>query len=65
MIGRVLCTQIVRQINIDENPLSPNLGARHLAGLGAGLQGIRVDAEEIGSFDEVERAHGQSGMPSL
>lgn len=45
------------QINIEEAPRFADLGARHLAGLGAGLQGVRVKAEEFSGFGEVERAH--------
>ena len=60
MIGRVLCAQMVNQINIDETPRPPDLGAGDRAGLGAGLQRIGVDAEEVGGFNEVECAHGQA-----
>lgn len=45
------------QINIQKPPRFADLGARHRAGLGAGLQGVRVQAEEFGGFGEVERAH--------
>ena len=60
MIGRVLCAQMVGQINIDEAPRPAHLGAWDRAGLGAGLQRVWVNAEEGGGFDEVERAHGQA-----
>lgn len=59
MIGRVLCAQMFSQINIYEAPGTAHLGAGDRAGLGASLQGIGVDSEEGGGFDEVEGAHAQ------
>jgi hypothetical protein len=52
-MGRVFCSQIVGQINIDEAPCLADLGARHSAGFGTGLQGVRMNAEEFGGFVKV------------
>ena len=49
------------QINVQKPPRLADLGARHQPGLGAGLQRVRVKAEEFGGFGKVERAHGSAG----
>jgi hypothetical protein len=46
------------QINIEEAPRPTHLGAGDRACLGARLQRVGMEAEEGGSFGEVERAHG-------
>ena len=58
MIGRVLCAKMLCQINIEEAPRPTHLGAGDRACLGARLQRVGMEAEEGGSFGEVERAHG-------
>jgi len=57
LIGRVLCPQVFGEINIDETPLAADLGAGDLAGLGPGLQRVRVQAKEGGGFGQIQGAH--------
>jgi hypothetical protein len=53
-----LCAQVVDQVKIEETPRLADLRARHRAGLGHGLQRVRVQAKEVSGGCQVERAHG-------
>jgi hypothetical protein len=52
-----LCAQVVGEINVQEAPGFPELGTRHLSGLGTSLEGVGVKPEEFRGFLEVEGAH--------
>jgi hypothetical protein len=52
-----LCAQVFGQVKVEKSPFLADLGARHHARPGAGLQGVWMKAEEGGGFGEVERAH--------
>jgi len=45
------------QVNIDEYPAFPGLGAGHFAGLGFAQQGDGVDVEKGRGFPQVEGLH--------
>lgn len=57
LVGRVVCAQILGQVKIKESPLFADLCARHRAGLGPGLQCVRVQAKEFSGFGKVKGAH--------
>jgi hypothetical protein len=47
LINRVLCAQVFDQVKVKESPRLADLRARHLAGLGHGLQRVRVQAKKF------------------
>jgi hypothetical protein len=53
-VGRVLCAQVIRQVNINEPPLFPGFRPGNVARLGPRLQRVRVQAKEFGGLLEVE-----------
>lgn len=52
-----MCAHVFGEVNVEETPFLADLRAWDFSGLGAGLQGVFVEAEEIGGGFEVEGVH--------
>jgi hypothetical protein len=53
----IVCAQVFSQVNVDEHPALPWLGARHFSGLSFAQQGDGVDVEKGRGFPQVEGFH--------
>jgi len=53
----VLCAQPVGEVNVEEYPALARLGPRHFSGARSRFQRVRVQAQEVGGFCQVEGAH--------
>ncbi len=53
-----MCAHVGGEINVEEAPRLADLAAGDEPGLGAGLQGVGVQAEELRGGAQVEGVHG-------
>jgi hypothetical protein len=56
---RILCADVLDEVNVDEHPALADLGAGNLAGAGLLLQRHRMKVQKRGSGLQIERVHAR------